>query len=70
MQASRGSRHTTLNLGVDGLVSRLVALLSIAVQVGRNRQFTHRVDDVGKRHVAIPRELYQMAGATLAKTGG
>ena len=48
VKSGRRSRHATLDLRVDGLVSGLVALLRFTVKIGRNGQFTHDIDDLGE----------------------
>lgn len=48
VKTGRGSSHTTLNLRVNGLVGGLIAVLCLTVEIGRDGQFTHRIDDGGK----------------------
>ena len=45
VETGRRSRHAAFNLRIDGLIGRLVALLCLAVQIRRNGQFAHHVDD-------------------------
>ena len=66
VQSCRRSCHTAFDLRVHRLVGRLVALLCIAIQVRRNRQFAHGVQDVGKRHTGRPLQCYELAGTHLA----
>ena len=48
VQPSGRSRHTALYLRIHRLVRPFVALLRLAVQVRRDGQLTHRVDNFGK----------------------
>ena len=69
MQSCCRRRHRTLNLGIDRLIGRLVALLCLAVQVRRNGQFTQHIENVGKIDVGIvPLELNELTGSLLALT--
>ena len=53
MQSCCRCCHTAFDLGVDGLVSGLVALLRLAVEIRRDGQFTHRLKNVGKVDLII-----------------
>ena len=67
MQPCRRSSHAAFNLGIYRLIGRLVALLCLAVQVGRDGQFTQHIENVGKVDVGIvPLELNELAGSLLA----
>ena len=57
VQASRWSRHRTLYLRIDRLVGRLVALLGLSVQVGRDGQLADGIDDFGKGESQPPSNL-------------
>ena len=48
VQSGSRSRHTALDLGIDRLIGGLVALLGLAIEIGWNGQFTHRVENLGK----------------------
>ena len=63
MQTGCRCRHTALNLRIDRLVGGLVALLRRTVQIRRNGQFTHGVDDLSETHRGIPREVDAVGGA-------
>ena len=55
MQSCCRSRHTTLDLRIDRLIGSLITLLSLTVEIRRNWQFTHSVDDLCKGDmVTIP----------------
>ena len=67
MQTCRRGGHTAFNLRIDRLVGCLVALLCLAVQVRRDRQFTQHIKNVGKIDVGIvPLEFNELAGSLLA----
>ena len=60
MQSCCGSCHRTLNLGIYCLIGGLVALLGFSIQVWRNRQFAHSVDDFCETHIPIPGKIDAM----------
>ena len=60
------SRNAAFNLRIDGLIGRLVALLCLAIQIRRNGQLTHHVDDFSERHIPRPFKLDELAGADFA----
>ena len=70
VQAGSRSSHTAFYLRIHRLIRSLVALLRLSVQVWRDRQLTHRVDDLGKRHVARPVEGDTLAGSLLTHPRG
>ena len=49
VQASRRSSHTALDFRIDSLVGGLVAILRLTVEIRRNRQLTHGINDLGER---------------------
>lgn len=48
MEASGGGSHGTVNLGIDGLVGALVALLGGTVEVGGDGQLAGKLEDFGE----------------------
>ena len=56
MQSCRRCRHGTFDTRIDGLIGSLVALLSGAVEVWRNRQLPHRIKYLRERKPTIPRK--------------
>ena len=48
VQTCRWGCHTTFNFRVDGLVGRLIAILCLTIQIGRNGQLTHDIKNLGK----------------------
>ena len=63
MKSCRRSCHTTLDLRINRLVGRLVALLRLTVQIWRNRQLTYSFQDFCERNVRIvPFEIYPIVG--------
>ena len=54
MKPCGGSGYRTFNLGIDGLIGRLVALLSLTIQIRGNGQFAHSIKEFCPRVVAIP----------------
>ena len=64
VQPGGGGGYRPFYLGVDRLVGLLVALLRLAVQVGRDGQFAEHFQDVGKGDFGIvPAEVHPVAGA-------
>ena len=64
VQACRGSRHAALNLGINRLVSGLVALLGLAVEVWRNGKLAHGVKNLGEVDLGcVPLEIDPIVGA-------
>ena len=63
VKASRWSSHTSFDLRIDGLVGGFVAVLCLTIEIGRNRQFAHRVDDGGETYVSIPFKVDAVGGA-------
>ena len=56
--------HAAFYLGVDRLVSGLVALLRLAVEIRRYGQFAHRLDNLRERDRGpVPLQQYLVAGA-------
>ena len=49
VKACRGSCNAALDARVNGLVGGLVALLRLAIKIGRYGQFTHSFEHLGKR---------------------
>ena len=50
MKSSRWCSHTSLDFRIDRLVGRLVALLSLAVEVWRDGKLADGIEDFGKCH--------------------
>ena len=48
MESCRGSGHRTLDLGIDGLIGGLVALLGLAVQIWRDGELAHGIDNLSE----------------------
>ena len=64
MQTSCWGSHTTLDLGIYGLISGLVALFCLAVQIWRNRQLANCLEDFGEGNVlVVPVEIHPVVGA-------
>ena len=71
VKPSGRSSHTTLNLRIDCLVSGFVALLRLTIQVWRNRQFTHLVENFGEVHTfVVPLKVYPLTRSVLSTTRG
>ena len=71
METSCRGCHATLDLRVNGLIGGLVALLGLAVEIWRNGELAHRLENLGKRHVVVvPFEVDAIAGAMNVATGG
>ena len=66
MQSCSRCCHRTFNLGIHRLVSLLVAFLSIAVQVWRNRQFAYCIEEFCPSVVAFPCKLHNVRCAVNA----
>ena len=69
VQTSSRRGHTSLDFRIYGLISTQVALLSLAVQIGRNGQFTHSVQDFCERNQTAPFEVNPLTRAVFATTG-
>ena len=65
MQTSSRSCYTSLDSGIDCLIGGLVALLSLSVQVWRNRQFAYGIEYLRERDITSPREIEYMTNAIL-----
>ena len=63
VKASRWGCHTAFDLRIDGLVGGLVAILRFTIEIGRNRQFAHHIDDGGETDISIPFKIDAMGGA-------
>ena len=68
VKASCRSRYTALDARIDGLISLLVLLFGSTIEVGRNRQFAHRIEQLCKTDRLptlglFPEEMNQLAGA-------
>ena len=70
VQAGGRCSHAALYLAIYGLVRLLVALLSLAVQVGRDGQLAHRLEQFGKGCATRPLEPYAVAGSVGALSRG
>ena len=64
VKTSSRSSHRTLDFGIDSLVSRLVALLCLTIEVGRNRQLAYSIQKFCPSIVAIPRK-FDDVGSTM-----
>ena len=62
MKAGRWSSHTAFDLRIDSLVGGLIAVLRLTIEIRRNRQFAHHVDDGGETDVSIPFKVDTMGG--------
>ena len=70
METCRRGCHTSLDFRIYGLVSGLVALLCLTIQIGRNRQFARRVDNLSKGHITIPLKTDELTRPHLTKPQG
>ena len=70
MKSCRWSGHRSLNLGIDGLIGTEVALFGLTIQVGRNGQFSQRLQHLGEGKTSFPAETYLEAGAMRSHTLG
>ena len=71
MQSGGGGGHGALEMSVDGLVTLFVAVLRVAVQVGRERYNARMFDDFRKGDAAGPIEIHHpCVGVSLAASGG
>ena len=71
VQAGRGGSHAAVDVAVHRLVVGGIALLGLAVQVGRNGYLAYGIEQRGKGHlVAIPgKGNFPRVAATLAARG-
>ena len=70
MKSSRRGSYGAFNLGIDGLISGFVALLRFPVQIGRNRQFPHFLQNLSKSDIRIvPFQIHPMAVTHHLPTG-
>ena len=64
MQAGCWGSHTTLDLRIYSLISGLVTFFSLAVQIRRDRQLSHCLENLGKGNMlVVPVEIYPVVGA-------
>ena len=64
VQSGGGGGYRPFYFGIDRLISFFIAFLCVSVEVGRNRQFAHHFQQVGKGDaVIIPFKIYPMACA-------
>ena len=70
MESGRGGSHRPFDLGIDGLVGGLVALLGLTVEIWRDGQLAHGVDNLRKTHIPTPREVDTVRGAVEFSASG
>ena len=70
VQSRRRRGHRTFEFGVDGLVARVVDLLAVAVQVGRNRNPSQQFEQLSEREVGLPLEPHDLLAAAGARAVG
>jgi len=63
VQSRRRRGHRTFEFGVDGLVARVVDLLAVAVQVGRDRNPSQQFEQLSEREVGLPLEPHDLLAA-------
>ena len=64
MQTGCWGSHTTLDLGIYGLISGLVTFFCLAVQIRRDRQLSHCFENLGKGNMlVVPVEIHPVVGA-------
>ena len=70
VQSRRRRGHRTFEFGVDGLVARIVDLLAVAVQVGRDRNPSQQFEQLSEREVGLPLEPHDLLAAAGARAVG
>ena len=70
VQAGRRSGHGTFEFRIDGLVTGIVDLLTLAVQVRRDRNPAQMFQQLSERQISRPFEADDLLAAALALTPG
>ena len=70
METCRRSSYRTFDLGIDGLIGSLVALLCFTVEIRRNWQLTHCVYNLGKAGITRPGKVDAVRGTMNRTSGG
>ena len=70
VESGRGGSYRPFNFGIDSLIGGFVALLSLTVEIRRDGQLSHDIDNLSKTEIARPLEIYTMRGAVEFSTGG
>ena len=60
MQSSGRCCYTAFDFGIDGLIGSFVALFCLTIQIGRNRQLAHHINQLGKGDIPIPLKINTM----------
>ena len=70
VQAGRRRRHRPFDLRVDGLVARVVDLLALAVEVGRDRNASQQFEQLAEAERRRPLEADELFSPPLARAKG
>ena len=65
MQTGCWGSHATFDFGIYGLISGLITFFGLAVQIRRDRQLSHCLENLGKGDLrVVPVEVDPIVGST------